>query len=152
MPYRKIGRIEGIFSKKKEHIMHKAIIIVENRKGGWTVRFGMQRTIRQQMGLFGLMLLLCSSLALTGVFIWHEVDHLRESSVRNLQQAVVLQSQFLRNWQQHYTELAAYLALGKAAQTQNWALFKEQALAIKASSQEELDVIFVGDDGERFNK
>lgn len=99
------------------------------------------------MGLFGLMLLLCSSLALTEVFIWHEVDHLRESSVRNLQQAVVLQSQFLRNWQQHYTELAAYLALGKAAQTQNWALFKEQALAIKASSQEELDVIFVGDDG-----
>lgn len=41
------------------------------------------------MGLFGLMLLLCSSLALTAVFIWHEVDHLRESSVRNLQQAVV---------------------------------------------------------------
>ena len=99
------------------------------------------------MGLFGLMLLLCSSLALTGVFIWHEVDHLRESSVRNLQQAVVLQNQFLRNWQQHYTELAAYLALGKAAQTQNWALFKEQALAIKASSQEELDVVFIGDDG-----
>ena len=142
-----IGRLAGIFSKKKEHIMHKAIIIVENRKGGWTVRFGMQRTIRQQMGLFGLMLLLCSSLALTAVFIWHEVDHLREGSIRNLKQAVVLQSQFLGTWQQHYAELAAYLALGKAAQTQNWVLFKEQALAIEASTQEEMDVLFVGDDG-----
>lgn len=107
----------------------------------------MQRTIRQQVGMFSLILLLCSSLALTVVFIGHEIAHLRESSVRNLQQAVVFQSQFLRNWQQHYVELAAQLALGNAAQTQNWALFKEQVLAIRDSSQEDVEILFIGDDG-----
>ncbi|WP_018703717.1 HD domain-containing phosphohydrolase [Anaeromusa acidaminophila] len=111
------------------------------------MRFGMQRTIRQQVGMFSLILLLCSSLALTVVFIGHEIAHLRESSVRNLQQAVVFQSQFLRNWQQHYVELAAQLALGNAAQTQNWALFKEQVLAIRDSSQEDVEILFIGDDG-----
>ncbi len=107
----------------------------------------MQRTIRQQVGMFSLILLLCSSLALTVVFIGHEIAHLRESSVRNLQQAVVFQSQFLRNWQQHYVELAAQLALSNAAQTQNWALLKEQVLAIKASSKEDVEILFIGDDG-----
>ena len=106
-----------------------------------------QRTIMQQMGLFGLVLLLCSSLSLTALYVWHEVGQLQQNSIRNLQQTVALQSQLLREWQQRYMELAAYLAASKGAKTQAWEDLKQQTEALAATLKEPVEVVFIGSDG-----